>query len=208
MFFTPEERDRNILPHDPIKAIVAPRPIGWISTLSKDGVPNLAPYSFFNAVGGMPPILMFSSEGVKDSAKNALETGEFVFNYPGKELLHEMNGSSVPAPSGVSEFEFMSIEAAASVKVSPPRVSKAVAALECKVTSSAEMVDINGDKTGAVTIFGQVIGVHIDESVIREGRFDVSLAKPITRLGYLDFGETGEIFELKRPSFDGVSHQP
>ena len=208
MFFTPETRDRNLLPHDPLKAIVAPRPIGWISTLSKSGTANLAPYSFFNAVGGMPPILMFSSEGVKDSARNALETGEFVFNYPGQNLVEEMNASSVPAPSGISEFEYLDIASAESQTVAPPRVAEAHAALECKVTGHVELVDVNGDKTGAITIFGQVTGVYINDEVIKNGRFDVSIANPVTRLGYLDFGMTGKMFEMERPGFQGQKHNP
>ncbi len=208
MFYTPETRDHSILPHDPIKAIVAPRPIGWISTLSKDGVSNLAPYSFFNAVGGMPPMLMFASEGLKDSALNAAETGEFVFNYASEHLTHEMNGSSLPAPRGVSEFEHLGIAAAESKTVAPPRVAAAHAAMECKVTSVIETQDIHGAKTGAVVIMGQVTGIHINDDVIRNGRFDVELAKPLTRLGYLDFGLTTGLHELPRPQWGDTVHKP
>lgn len=208
MYFTPQTRDKSLLPHDPIKAIVAPRPIGWISTLSKDGIANLAPYSFFNAVGGMPPMLMFSSEGVKDSARNAVESGEFVFNYVSQDLEAEMNATSTPAPAGISEFDHVGLEQAACETVSAPRVAKAKAALECKVTNMVELTDIAGNKTGAVTIIGQVTGVHIDETVIREGRFDVNLAKPVTRLGYLDFGYCAELHELQRPQWNGTAHNP
>ncbi|MEM9332277.1 MAG: flavin reductase family protein [Pseudomonadota bacterium] len=202
MFYQPENRDRQILPHDPIKAIIAPRPIGWISTLSTEGVENLAPYSFFNAVGGMPPMIMFSSEGYKDTARNAVETGEFVFNYASKHLENEMNASSLPAPSGVSEFDHCGIEKAKSELVTPPRVAKAYAALECKVTSHIETEDINGAKTGAVVVIGQVVGIHLDEAVIRDGRFDISLADPVSRLGYLDYGLTHELHEMQRPNWE------
>ena len=154
MFYKPENRDKNLLPHDPFKAIVAPRPIGWISTLSADGVANLAPYSFFNAVGGMPPMIMFSSEGFKDTAKNAAATGEFVFNYASRNLEDEMNHSSLPAPPGTSEFDHCSIERADCQIVSPPRVARAYASLECKVTSVLETVDVSGTKTGAVMVVG------------------------------------------------------
>ncbi|MDJ0612912.1 MAG: flavin reductase family protein [Rhizobiaceae bacterium] len=208
MFFTPHSRDKSILPHDPLKAIVAPRPIGWISSLSKEGIANLAPYSFFNAVGGMPPMLMFASEGVKDSARNAVETGEFVFNYASEHLEKEMNASSLPAPSGVSEFDHLGISAAESQTVAAPRVADACAALECKVTSVVETVDIDGNKTGAIMIIGQVTGVHIDEQYIRDGRFDVALAKPVTRLGYLDFGYSNGFHEMPRPGWDGTVHNP
>lgn len=208
MFYVPENRDFSKLPHDPIKAIVAPRPIGWISTLSKSGVANLAPYSFFNAVGGNPPMLMFSSEGVKDSVRNAAETGEFVFNYASEHLETEMNATSIPAPEGVSEFEHVSIEAATCNTVSVPRVAKAHASLECKVTSIVETVDVGGSKTGAVIVLGQVMGVHINDEVIRDGRFDVELARPVTRLGYLDFGKTTGLHEMARPQWNGIVHNP
>lgn len=203
MFFKPEERDRSALPHDPFKAIVAPRPIGWISTLSKEGIANLAPYSFFNAVGGMPPMVMFSSEGVKDSVRNAAQTGEFVCNYVSKNLEDAMNFSSLPAPTGISEFEHCSIDSAASKLVAPPRVADAYAAMECKVTGIIETVDVNGAKTGAVMVLGQVVGIHLDEAVIRNGRFDVALAQPVTRLGYLDFGLSHELHEMPRPGWPG-----
>lgn len=200
MFYIPENRDPS-LKYDPIKAIVAPRPIGWISTLSLDGVANLAPYSFFNAVGGMPPMLMFASEGFKDSARNASDTGEFVFNYASKSLSQEMNSSSSNAPSGVSEFEHYGIEQAESQIVAAPRVAQANAAMECKVTSVIETNDVEGNLTGAVIIIGQVVGVHIKDEMLRDGKFDVKLAEPISRLGYMDFGLTADLHEMLRPEF-------
>lgn len=190
-----------MLPHDPFKAIIAPRPIGWISTMSKEGIANLAPYSFFNAVGGMPPMLMFASEGYKDTAQNAVDSGEFVFNYVGKKLENEMNATSLPAPSGVSEFDHCSIGKSESELVAPPRVTDAYAALECKVTNSIETTDIDGLKTGAVIVIGQVVGIHIDEAVLRDGRFDVTLADPVSRLGYLDFGFSDALHEMPRPDW-------
>ncbi len=201
MFYTPENLDRNTLPHDPFKAIVGPRPIGWISTVSEVGVTNLAPYSFFNAIGGMPPMLMFSSEGYKDTARNAAQSGEFVFNYVSKNLEAEMNATSTPAPHGISEFDHCNIEKADCKLVSPPRVARAYAALECKATGVVETQDITGNKTGAVVVIGQVVGIHIDEKVIRDGRFDVMLADPVTRLGYLDYGFTQGVHELTRPDW-------
>jgi flavin reductase (DIM6/NTAB) family NADH-FMN oxidoreductase RutF len=202
MFYVPENRDSS-LPHDPIKAIVAPRPIGWISTLSKDGIANLAPYSFFNAVGGNPPMLMFASEGFKDSARNATDTGEFVFNYASKSLSEQMNNSSSNAPSGVSEFDHYNIKKADSKIIAAPRVAEANAAMECKVTSVIETNDVEGNLTGAVIIIGQVVGVHIKDEVIRDGRFDVNLAEPVSRLGYMDFGLTCDLHEMLRPEFKG-----
>ncbi len=201
MFFAPQERDRKLLPHDPFKAIVAPRPIGWISSLSSDGLANLAPYSFFNAVGGMPPMVMFASEGIKDSVRNAADTGEFVCNYVSKHLESEMNATSVAAPSGISEFEYCGIAPASCHVVAAPRVANACAALECKVTSIIETVDVEGVKTGAVVVMGQVMGVHLDEAVLRDGRFDISLADPVTRLGYLDFAGSHDLHEMPRPNW-------
>ena len=208
MFYQPENRDRELLPHDPLKAIVAPRPIGWISTLGKDGVANLSPYSFFNSVSGMPPLLMFSSVGLKDSARNASDTGEFVFNYVGQNTDKAMNESSVPCPPQVDEFEYLGLEKASCELVAAPRVAAAHAALECKVTEIIEPTDIDGNKTEMVMVIGQVVGVHIDPNVIRDGRFDVSLAQPVTRLGYLDFGTLGEMYEQVRPSWEGKTHNP
>ena len=199
MFFEPISRDKTILPHDPLKAIVAPRPIGWISTLSTGNVANLAPYSFFNMVTGMPPMLMFSSEGVKDSVRNSAETGEFVYNYVSSSLEEEMNASSISAPAGISEFDYFNIEKSDSEIVKAPRVAKALANLECKVTDIIETKNIAGDKTGAVMVIGQVVGVHIADEAISDGRFDVKFADPVTRLGYFDFGLTHALHEKHRP---------
>ncbi len=208
MFFKPENRDLEKLPHDPVKAIVAPRPIGWISTVSTQGVANLSPYSFFNAVGGNPPLVMFSSEGVKDSARNAIETGEFVYNHVSERLDEVMNATSMPCPADVDEFEALGVEKADCKTVSAPRVAMAHAALECKVTSVKELEDLSGEKTGAVMVIGQVTGIHVDPAVIRDGRFDVTLAKPVTRLGYFDFARLGEVYERLRPMWNGERHNP
>jgi len=200
MFYTTKDRNHG-LPHDPFKAIVAPRPIGWISTISKEGVANLAPYSFFNAIGAKPDLVMFSSGGWKDSATNARDTGEFVCNYVGLDLVKLMNESSIDAPHNSSEFEHTGLEPAACELVKPARVRDAYAALECKVTQIIEPVDLDGEKTDDVMVIGQVVGVHIDESVITDGLFDVRLAKPVTRLGYFDFDGPDGLFELKRPGW-------
>ena len=123
MFYEPDRRDRALLPHDPFKAMVAPRPIGWISTRSLAGAVNLAPYSFFNAVGGAPPLLAFSSEGAKDSAAFAEESGEFVWNMASFALRDAMNASAASLPRGQSEFDYAGLETAPCVKVKAPRVA-------------------------------------------------------------------------------------
>ena len=202
MFYDTQTRAHG-LPHDPFKAIVAPRPIGWISTLSADGVANLAPYSYFNAISSRPDLILFSSEGDKDSVRNARATGEFVANHVSARVAEAMNASSVPAPAGVSEFDHCNIAAAPSRLVRPPRVADAYAALECKVTEILEPVGIDGNPAGVFVVIGQVVGVHIDDAVIRNGRFDVSLAQPVSRLGYLDFDGPDGLFSMVRPDWKG-----
>lgn len=202
MFYTTDTKQHG-LPHDPFKAIIAPRPIGWISTVSKDGVVNLAPYSFFNAISSNPDLLLFSSVGWKDSATNAKETGEFVCNYVGYDLARVMNQTCVDAPTAISEFDHAKIERAPSELVNPPRVAAAYAGLECRVSDILEPKDLHGNPSGAVVVIGQVVGVHIDEAVIKDGRFDVKLAKPVTRLGYMDYDGPDGYFEMFRPQWNG-----
>lgn len=197
MFYQPSSG--HGLPHDPFKAIVAPRPIGWISTRSKEGAINLAPYSFFNAVGGQPPMVMFSSEGAKDSISFAHETGEFVANLVSANLLDEMNKSSAPLPRGSSEFEFSGLVPEASEIVSAPRVKEAVASLECKVTDMLQLRDIEGRHTGAIMIVGQVVGVHIADHALKNGIFDTAGMELCARLGYRDYAKVTEVFTLDRP---------
>ena len=147
-------------------------------------------------------MVMFASEGVKDSVRNASETGEFVCNYVSRHLEDKMNATSIAAPAGVSEFDHCDIRKAPCRLVAPPRVEDAYANLECRVTGILETVDVSGQKTGAVVVMGQVLGVHIDDTVIRDGRFDVTLADPVTRLGYLDFGRSNDLHEMLRPNWD------
>ena len=201
MFYDARQKNHG-LPYDPFKAIVSPRPIGWISTLSADGIFNLAPYSFFNAVSDNPHIVMFSSVGWKDSARNARDSGEFVCNHVGE--LHEaaMNATSVAAPSNVSEAEYAGIELAPSTLVKPSRVKGVWAALECKTTQILEPHDSEGNKCGNLVVFGEVVGVYIHEEAIVDGRFDVEITRPVSRGGYLDFGRTGERFQMKRPAWE------
>ena len=201
MFYDARQKNHG-LTYDPFKAIVSQRPIGWISTLSADGIFNLAPYSFFNAVSDNPHIVMFSSVGWKDSARNARDSGEFVCNHVGE--LHEaaMNATSVAAPSNVSEAEYAGIELAPSTLVKPSRVKGVWAALECKTTQILEPHDSEGNKCGNLVVFGEVVGVYIHEEAIVEGRFDVEVTRPVSRGGYLDFGRTGERFQMKRPAWE------
>jgi len=189
------------LPHDPFKAIVAPRPIGWISTMGRDGSINLAPYSFFNAFSSRPPLVWFSSEGEKDSFTFASETGEFVANLAGGHIFKEMNATSVDAPRGVNEFGYAGLTPAPSRLVAAPRVAEAHAALECKVTEIFEPKGLDGKPAGVHVCTGEVIGIHIDEAVMTDGLFDNVKAGNVSRLGYLDFSAITETFAMRRPKW-------
>ena len=200
MFYEPAKG--HGLPHDPFKAIVAPRPIGWISTRSPGGELNLAPYSFFNAFSTHPFLVWFASGGVKDSVAFARDSGEFVVNLVGSALARKMNASSVDAPRGVSEFGYAGLEAEPSVLVKAPRVAGAPAALECKVTEIFEPKDLQGADSGARVVAGEVVGVYIDDAMLTDGLFDAVKAGNVARLGYMDYSTVTEIFSMRRPQWD------
>lgn len=200
IFYEPGQRDRAILRHDPFKAIIAPRPIGWVSTMSASGAVNLAPYSYFNAFSAMPPIIAFASEGVKDSVAFIEETREFVWNMPTWDLREAMNASSATLPRGTSEFAHAGLTPAPSRLVKPPRVAEAPVALECKVTEIMHLKDVDGVDIGNIMIFGQVVGIHIDEACITDGLFDTAKTRPIARCGHLDeYAVVTELFHMTRP---------
>lgn len=189
-----------------LNAIVVPRPIGWISTLSEDGVPNLAPYSFFNAVAYSPPQVMFAatsnhrSGGLKDAVLDAQTTGEFVVNVATWELRKQMNASAVPAPREVDEFEYVGLTKAHSRLVNCPRVAESPMHLECRYTRSVEMLTNDVDDPNTV-VFGEVVGVHVDERLLVDGRIDFLKLRPVGRLGYLDFVEVDSVFSMERPAW-------
>lgn len=187
------------LRHNPFKAIVAPRPIGWVSTLSAEGTPNLAPYSFFNAMCDSPPMVAFGSNGYKDSVRNIEETGEFVCNQATLDLADAMNTSSAMVGAEVNEFELSGLTAEESKLVKAPRVSEAKTALECKLISSQRLVDIDGNETNSWLILGQVVGVHIDDTLLENGILNVAKMKPLARLGYMDYSVVDSLFQMDRP---------
>jgi len=190
------------LAHDPIKAIVAPRPIGWISTVDAQGRTNLAPYSFFNNFSSSPPIVAFSSEIESDSVDNAAATGEFVFNLVSLELANVMNATSEGFSPGVSEFDMAGIAWAPSRLVRPPRVAASPAALECKTLQVLQLKDVNDKPVRARMVLGQVVGVHIRKEFLTNGQFDTAKAQPLARCGYLaDYAVVKELFEMPRPRF-------
>ena len=173
----------DTLGHDPFKALVVPRPVGWIGTVDADGRPNLAPYSFFNAVSDRPPLVFFSSAGLKDSLRNVLATGEFTCSLSTWELREAMNLSSAPVAPGVDEFALAGLETAPSLRVRPPRVLRSPAALECRLWKTLET-------PGSYTlVFGEVVAIYIDDRFITtEGRVDTGAMRVLSRLGYMDYG--------------------
>lgn len=199
MFYEP--RNGHGLPHDPFKAIVAPRPIGWISTVSKDGALNLAPYSFFNAIGSHPHMVMFASEGEKDSLAFIRETGEFVANLVSRDLAEKMNMTGIDAPRGISEFEQAGLSPLASELVAPPRVGEALAALECKVAEIHHPKGLDGKPAGSIVVFGEVVGIHIKDEALTDGLFDIVKAGTVSRLGYREYASITETFEMIRPKW-------
>ncbi|PVX70803.1 flavin reductase family protein [Paraburkholderia unamae] len=188
------------LPHDPFKAIVAPRMIGWISSRSKGGVLNLAPYSFFGAFATFPPIIGFCSEGRKDSIGNIEETGEFVWNLTSKALAAQMNRTSAPVAADVDEFALAGLTAAPGRSVAVPHVAESPAALECKLLQIVRLNALDGTPMDNWLALGQVVGVHIREEFLKEGLFDTHAAQPVMRAGYrADYAQIGEMFQMVRP---------
>ena len=206
MHYDTATRDHG-LPHDPFKALVVPRPIGWVSTTAKDGVANLAPYSFFNAVSDRPPMLMFSSGGHKDSLRNILDTGEFTCSIATWALREAMNLSSAAVAPGVDEFELAGLGKAASRWVAPPRVAESPAAFECRLWQALPLpAPPRGE--GYTLVIGSVVGVYIADAFVRDGRVQSGAMRPLSRLGYMDYAVlTPEaVFAMNRPlaSDDGL----
>ena len=196
-----DPREGHRLPHSPIKAIIAPRPIGWISTLGPDGIANLAPYSFFNIVCEKPPVLLFSSEGRKDTIRNIEARGEFVFNLATRKLAKAMNITSTNWPSDVDEFERSGLSKLTSEAVAAPRVAGSPAAMECKLLDIRRIVDLDGRATDAEIVIGQAVRIHIRQDALIEGKFNVTKAGTIARAGYrADYVAVTETFEILRPA--------
>jgi flavin reductase (DIM6/NTAB) family NADH-FMN oxidoreductase RutF len=200
MFYEPDKRDLSKLRHDPFKAIVAPRPIGWITSISAKNQVNLAPYSFFNGVNSRSNLVMFASEGFKDSVTNIAETGEFVCNLATWDLREAMNLTSAPLPHGVNEMQRAGLEPAPSRLVKPPRVAASPCALECKLIKIVAMTTADGQPVDCHVVFGQVIGVHIDDRFIVDGLLDTAAMKPIARCGYDQYAVVESVFSMRRPS--------
>lgn len=191
------------LAHDPLNAIVAPRPIGWISTLSTGGVANLAPYSFFNLFNYKPPIIGFASSGGKDSLTNAAATGEFVWNLVTRELAEPMNDSSATLAPEVDEFALTRLESLPSLAVKPARVARSPVQFECRVTQIVQLAAADGHKIDQHMVLGEAVMIHIDPAMLEDGTYQTARAHPITRGGGpADYFEITQdrLFKLRRPA--------
>jgi flavin reductase (DIM6/NTAB) family NADH-FMN oxidoreductase RutF len=198
MFYDTRKNDHG-LPRDPFKAIVAPRPIGWITSMSAKGEINLAPYSFFNAVSDNPPIVLFSSEGRKDSLAFIEETKEFVCSLAVLDLLNAVVTTGIEFPRGINEMEQAGLASAPSRLVRPPRVAASPCALECKLLQIVALNDLDGRPAHRHVAFGQVIGIHIDDRFIKDGRLDTAAMQPIARCGYADYAVVDKVIPVARP---------
>lgn len=194
------------LKHSPFQALVVPRPIGWISTISKEGIPNLSPFSYFNSISSAPPAVMFTVSGEhmeggeKDTLRNARDTGEFVFNLCTEALARQMSDSSTTAPRAIDEFAVAGLTKAPSRLVKPPRVAESPVHLECQVVHIMKIP--LGEQSNSHIIMGRVLSVHIrDDLITPEGRFDTVKARPVGRLGYFDYNTVSDSFEMLRPGW-------
>ena len=198
MFYETTKNDHG-LRYDPFKAIVAPRPIGWITSLSANGEVNLAPYSYFNGVSSRPPCVMFASEGHKDSIANVAETREFVCNLATWELRDQMNATSATLPRDVDEMREAGLVAAPSKLVKPPRVAASPCALECTLVKIVTLDDVDPTLADRHIVIGKVVGVHIDERYLKDGMLDTAAMKPIARCGYHNYAVVESQFQMVRP---------
>lgn len=205
MFYDPRDDLRPApLSHNPLNALVAPRPIGWIGSVSAGGEPNLAPFSYFNAFSADPPVVGFAPNAkgadgeAKDTLANVRETGEFTVSVVSAELAAAMNETSRVVPRGHNEFELAGLTAAPSRLVRPPHVGEARAVLECTVLQIVALPAHPG-KRASHLVLGEVIGIHIDDDLIRGGRVDTLGLRQVSRLGYMDFSVVDNLFELPRP---------
>ena len=203
MFYEPKKKNHG-LPRNPFNSLIVPRPIGWISSVDAEGTANLAPYSFFNAIAELPPMVMFISApdmreanrgGQKDSLANILETREFGVNIVGSEQAEQMVKSSQDVTADIDEFDHTSLGKKKAEKISAPLVAGAPAHLECVYYNHITLPD-NGRGNHSVMVMGTIVGIHIDEAIIADGRVDVSRYTPVARLGYKDYTAVRDLFEM------------
>ena len=197
-----EPRLGHGLPHDPFNAIVGPRPIGWISSMNAQGGLNLAPYSFFNAFNYTPPIVGFASIGAKDTLRNVQATREFAWNLATRPLAERMNASCAAVPPEVNEFELAGLTPAPSRVIAVPRVAESPVSFECRVTQIVQLQGADGTPVETWLTLGEVVAVHIDDVLLKDGVYDTAAARPILRGGgaadYFEIG-AGQLFRMFRP---------
>ncbi|MCA1921984.1 flavin reductase family protein [Buttiauxella noackiae] len=197
-----EPADGHGLPHDPLNAIIGPRPIGWIASYNQQGARNLAPYSFFNCFNYRPPIIGFASSGWKDSVRNIVETKEFVWNLTTRELAEQMNETSASIPHGEDEFLRAGLTAVTGRKVKASLVAESPVNFECRLSQCIQLTAADGTAIDTWLVLGEVVAVHIDESLLKDGIYQTALAKPILRAGgpsaYYTIDETYR-FDMIRP---------
>ena len=197
-----EPRNGHGLPHDPFNAIVGPRPIGWISSRSKAGTLNLAPYSFFNAFNYVPPIVGFASIGAKDTLRNVQETGEFVWNLATRPLAEAMNSTCAAVAPEVDEFTLAGLTPVPSRLIGTPRVAESPVAFECRLTQVVQLQRANGDTVSTWLVLGEVVGIHIANASLTNGIYDTASAGHILRGGgpadYFTIGPE-QLFQMHRP---------
>jgi flavin reductase (DIM6/NTAB) family NADH-FMN oxidoreductase RutF len=202
LFHSYEPRQGHRLPHDPLNMIVAPRPIGWISTRSASGGLNLAPYSFFNAFNYKPPIIGFSSIGYKDSVRNVEQTREFAWNLVTRSLAEAMNQTSAPLPPEASEFDFAELTPLESQLISAPRVAESPVSFECRCSQIIQLVTAGGNQIPTWLVLGEVVMVHIADSLLKDGIYDTAGAAHVLRGGgpsdYFTIGPD-QLFHMTRP---------
>ncbi|NGO70813.1 flavin reductase family protein [Streptomyces boncukensis] len=188
--FDPAELDQNAV-YRLLTATVVPRPIAWISTVSADGVDNLAPHSFFTIASVEPPTVQFTSVRRKDTLRNVEATRQFVVNLSPEPLFEQINDTATDFPHGVSEFDTVGVEREPGHRVKASRVAASPVALECELHSTVGL--------GTCTVvFGRVVHVAVDESVLEDGHPEVTKLRPLTRLGRNEWGTFGGVRERAR----------
>lgn len=202
MFF--DDQRKHGLRHNPFKALVAPRPIAWVSSVDTDGVANLAPFSYFNACADRPPTIMFAPNNPrpngenKDTLRNIEQTNEFVVNLVGYDLREAMNLTSAHVGASVDEFELAGLTPADSVHVRVPRVAEAPVSLECRFLTRLRLPS-DHPRIENNLVIGKVVGTHIADHIIRDGMIDMAAYRPVARLGYMDYTSVESVFEMLRP---------
>ena len=197
--YDPAELGLDVYPL--LNSVVVPRPIAWVTTRSEQGIDNLAPHSFFTISSVRPPVVQFTSVGSKDSLRNAVATGEFVVSLCPEELVEQVNLTGTDYPADVSEYDVIGLSREPSARVAPPRVAESPVALECRLAGTK---DFGG---GSTVVFGEVVWIAVDERVLRDGRPEISLLKPLARLGADEWSTIGQVSSRRRVPYAERSRQ-